>query len=135
MSMSDPIADMLTRVRNAATRQHEAVSMPYSKTKESVAKVLVNEGYVEDYQILPQSPQAVLRLKLKYVGDRRQRRSVITGIKRVSKPGRRVYVRRDKIPWVLSGLGTAVLTTSKGVMSGQEARKLGLGGEVICEVW
>jgi small subunit ribosomal protein S8 len=135
MSMSDPIADMLTRVRNAATRQHEAVSMPHSKTKESVAKVLVNEGYVEDYQILPQSPQAVLRLKLKYVGDRRQRRSVITGIKRVSKPGRRVYVRRDEIPWVLSGLGTAVLTTSKGVMSGQEARKLGLGGEVICEVW
>ena len=135
MSMSDPIADMLTRVRNATTRQHEAVSIPHSKMKEAVAKVLVNEGYVEDYQILPQSPQAILRLKLKYVGDRRQRRSVITGLKRVSKPGRRIYVRRDDIPWVLSGLGTAVLTTSKGVMTGQDARKLGLGGEVICEVW
>lgn len=135
MSMSDPIADMLTRVRNATIRQHEAVSIPHSKMKEAVAKVLVNEGYVEDYQIFPQSPQAILRLKLKYVGDRRRRRSVITGLKRVSKPGRRVYVRRDDIPWVLSGLGTAVLTTSKGVMTGQDARKLGLGGEVICEVW
>lgn len=135
MSMSDPIADMLTRIRNATMREHKIVSMPHSKTKESVAKVLMDEGYIEEYQILPSNPQPVLRLKLKYLGDRRDRRSVIGGIKRVSKPGRRVYVGKGEIPWILSGLGIAVMTTSKGVMTGQEARRLGVGGEVICKVW
>ena len=135
MSMSDPIADMLTRIRNATMRQHETVALPHSKSKEALAKVLMDEGYIEEYQILPSEPQPVLRLKLKYVGDRRQRRSVIGGLKRVSKPGRRVYVGKGEIPWIISGLGVAVLTTSKGVMTGQEARRLGIGGEVICEVW
>jgi small subunit ribosomal protein S8 len=135
MSMSDPVADMLTRIRNATMREHEAVAVPHSSVKAAVANVLKNEGYIEDFQILPEKPQAILRLKLKYVGDRRHRRSVITGIKRVSSPGRRVYVRKDEIPWVLSGMGIAVLTTSKGVMTGQHARRMGVGGEVMCEVW
>jgi small subunit ribosomal protein S8 len=135
MSMSDPIADMLSRIRNATMREHEMVSLPASGIKEKLAVVLKNEGYIEDYQVLPGEPQAVLRLKLKYTGDRRNRRPVISGLKRVSSPGRRVYVGKDEIPWVLSGMGIAVLTTSKGLMTGQEARRLGVGGEVICEVW
>lgn len=135
MSLSDPIADMLTRIRNATIRQHEAVSIPHSVGKERLAKVLLEEGYIADYQVLPESPRPILRLKLKYTGDRRHRRAVITGLKRISKPGRRVYVRKDEIPWVLSGMGTAILTTSKGVMTGQQARRLGIGGEVLCEVW
>lgn len=135
MSMNDPIADMFTRVRNAGMRQHETVSVPHSSIKESLANVLLSEGYIEDFQVVPDSPQPVLRIKLKYVGDRRHRRPVITAINRVSKPGRRVYVGKSEIPWVLSGMGIAVLTTSKGVMTGQEARRNGVGGEVICEVW
>lgn len=135
MSTNDPIADMLTRIRNAVMRQHQAVSVPYSTIKEAVAAVLREEGYIEDYQILPEKPQSVLRMKLRYVGDRRHRRSVITGLKRVSRPGRRVYVGKEEIPWVLSGMGVAVLTTPKGVMTGQKARHLRVGGEVICEVW
>lgn len=135
MSMSDPIADMLTRMRNAIMRQHTAVSMPHSKVKEAIAQVLKDEGYIEDYQVIPQAPQPVLQITLKYVGDRRTRRSVITGLERVSKPGRRVYVGKQEIPWVLSGMGVAVVTTSKGVMTGQKARRQGLGGEVLCKVW
>ena len=135
MSMSDPISDMLTRVRNAIMRQHRTVSIPGSKIKQSIAEVLKNEGYIEDYQLIPQDPQSVLRINLKYVGDRRNRRSVITGLKRVSKPGRRVYVSKDEIPWVRSGMGISILTTSKGVMTGQAARQAGEGGEVICEIW
>lgn len=135
MSMSDPIADMLTRMRNAIQRQHPAVSIPHSKTKEAIAQVLKEEGYIEDYQVLPERPQAVLRLKLKYAGDRRTRRSIITGLDRVSKPGRRIYVGKSDIPWVLNGMGIAVLTTSSGVMTGQHARRKGIGGEVLCRVW
>lgn len=135
MSMSDPIADMLTRIRNGAMRQHESVSMPHSQMKERVAEVLREEGYIEDYQVLPDKPSPALRMRLKYVGDRRNRRPVINGLKRVSKPGRRVYVGKGEIPWVLSGMGTAIVTTSKGVMTGQRARRLGIGGEVICQVW
>jgi small subunit ribosomal protein S8 len=135
MSMSDPIADMLTRMRNALEREHKAVSMPHSGIKEAMAEVFKREGYIEEYQILPEKPQPVLRMNLKYVGDRRHRRSVITGIERVSKPGRRVYVGKDDVPWVLSGLGVAILTTSKGVVTGQEARRLGVGGEILCQVW
>jgi small subunit ribosomal protein S8 len=135
MSMSDPIADMLTRIRNGTMRQHESVSMPHSQMKERVAEVLREEGYIEDYQVLPDKPSSVLRMRLKYVGDRRNRRPVINGLKRVSAPGRRVYVGKGEIPWVLSGMGTAIVTTSKGVMTGQRARRLGIGGEVICQVW
>ncbi len=135
MSMSDPIADMLTRVRNALRRQHPAVSIPHSNTNEAIARVLKEEGYIEDYQVLPETPRPALRIKLKYVGDRRNRESVITDLQRVSKPGRRVYVAKDEIPWVLNGMGIAVLTTSQGVMTGHRARRLGVGGEVLCKVW
>ena len=135
MSMSDPIADMLTRVRNATMREHKAVSVPNSKIKLAIAEVLKKEGYIEDYHIIPQEPQSVLRMNLKYLGDRRNRRPVITGLKRVSRPGRRVYVAKNEIPWVLSGMGISIMTTSKGVMTGQNARQIGEGGEVICEIW
>jgi small subunit ribosomal protein S8 len=135
MSMSDPIADMLSRIRNATVREHETVSLPSSSMKERLAELMKREGYIEDFQVIPGEPQPVLRLKLKYVGDRRHRRPVISGLKRVSSPGRRQYVGKDEIPWVLSGMGIAVLTTSKGLMTGQEARRLGVGGEVICEIW
>jgi len=135
MSMSDPMADMLTRMRNAMMRQHQTVSVPHSNIKESVAQVLKEEGYIEDFQVLPEKPRAIIQIKLKYVGGRRERRSVITGLERVSRPGRRVYVGKQEIPWVLSGMGVAVLTTSKGIMTGQKARRLGLGGEVLCKIW
>ena len=135
MSMSDPIADMLTRIRNAVGREHPAVSMPHSKIKEAVAVVLKDEGFIGDYEVIDQEPQNVLRINLKYEGDRRNRRPVITALQRVSKPGRRVYVGKSDVPWVLSGMGVAILTTSQGVMTDQKARKLGVGGEVICKVW
>lgn len=135
MSMSDPIADMLTRIRNALQREHPTVTMPHSNTKEAIAHVLRDEGYIDAYEVLEAEPRPVLRLKLKYVGDRRHRRSVITNLERVSKPGRRRYVAKDEIPWVLNGMGIAVLTTSHGVMSGQNARLKGIGGEVMCKVW
>ena len=135
MSMSDPIADMLTRIRNAVQRQHQAVSIPHSKLKEAIAGVLKEEGYIESFSVLPEKPQPVIRVKLKYVGDRRSRQSVITSIERVSKPGRRVYVGKGDIPWILSGMGIAIVTTSQGVMTGQEARRQGVGGEILCKVW
>ncbi|MEW5985784.1 MAG: 30S ribosomal protein S8 [Chloroflexota bacterium] len=135
MSMTDPIADMLTRIRNATERKQTAVALPHSTIKEAMLVVLKAEGYIEDYQVIPERPQAVLRIKLKYVGDRRHRRSLITGLERVSRPGRRVYVDKKSIPWVLSGMGIAVLTTSQGVMTDQKARRLGVGGEVLCRVW
>ncbi|MCC6601895.1 MAG: 30S ribosomal protein S8 [Anaerolineae bacterium] len=135
MSMSDPIADMLTRIRNAQMREHKAVSMPHSTVKVAIAEVLQKEGYIEEFKVLPETPQAVLQITLKYVGDRRHRRSVITGLERVSRPGRRVYVGKGEIPWVLSGMGISIVTTSKGVMTGQQARRLGVGGEVLCKVW
>lgn len=135
MSMSDPIADMLTRVRNSLMRQHPSVSMPYSNMKEAVAQVLKDEGYIEDFQVLPQKPRDVLQIELKYTGGRRDRTSVITGLERVSKPGRRHYVGAKKVPWVLSGMGISILTTSHGIMTGQQARRKGIGGEVICRIW
>lgn len=135
MSISDPIADMLTRMRNAMGRQHEAVSVPHSKLKEALAVVMKDEGFITDFQVLPQHPHPVLRMELKYVGDRRHRRPVITGLTRVSRPGRRVYAAKDEIPWVKSGMGIAILTTSRGVMTGQEARRKGIGGEVLCRIW
>ena len=135
MSMSDPIADMLTRIRNALQREHPAVSIPHSKAKEAIATVLSDEGYIDSYEVLSDGPRMVLRLQLKYVGDRRHRRPVITDLQRVSKPGQRIYVGKGDIPWVLNGMGIAILTTSRGVMTGQNARRKGVGGEVICKVW
>ncbi len=135
MSMSDPIADMLTRVRNAIMRKHNVVAMPHSKVKENIADVLKNEGYIEDYTVVPEHPQPVLQITLKYMGDRRSQRSMITKLERVSKPGRRVYVKRTEIPWVVQGMGIAILTTSKGVMTGQSARRQNVGGEILCKVY
>jgi small subunit ribosomal protein S8 len=135
MSMSDPIADMLTRIRNAQMRLHNTVSMPNSKVKLALAEVLKEQGFIAEFEVLPDKPQSVLQITLKYVGDRRTQRAVITGLQRVSRPGRRVYVGKQTIPWVLSGMGVAILTTSKGIMTDQQARRHGVGGEVICKVW
>ena len=137
MSMTDPIADMLTRVRNALMVGHSSVAMPASKIKVAIAKILKEEGYISSYEVVDGTipAQKVLRVRLKYVGERRERMAVITGLERVSRPGRRVYTSRQEIPWVLSGMGIAILSTPKGVMTGQRARQLGVGGEVLCKVW
>jgi small subunit ribosomal protein S8 len=135
MSMTDPIADMLTRMRNAATARHGYVAMPSSKMKVAVAQILKDEGYIQDFAVTRERPQPVIRIWLKYVGQHRERRPMITSLKRVSKPGCRVYVKKERIPWVLSGIGIAILSTSKGVMTGQKARQLNVGGEVLCYVW
>ncbi len=113
MTMSDPIADMLTRIRNAVQRQHKSVNIPHSKLKVEMARVLEDEGYIAGYEVLPETPRPILRLKLRYLGDRRNRKPVITGLERVSKPGRRVYVGKRNIPWVLNGIGVAIMTTSQ----------------------
>ena len=133
--MTDPIADMLTRIRNANLRKHPSVAIPYSRVKKNIAEVLKAEGYIEDYEVVAENPQDVLRVSLKYLGDRRVRRPMITKIERVSKPGRRVYVGKTDIPWVLQGMGIAIMTTSRGVITGQEARRLGVGGEIVCKVY
>jgi small subunit ribosomal protein S8 len=135
MTVTDPIADMLTRVRNALAAGHAVVALPSSKIKVEIARILKEEGYVEDFFVTDDRPQPVLRIRLKYIGDRRTRRSVITGLERISKPGRRIYTRKRDIPWVLSGMGVAILSTPKGVITGQQARRLGVGGEVLCHVW
>jgi small subunit ribosomal protein S8 len=137
MAINDPIADMLTRVRNAVMAGHALVAMPSSKLKLEIAKIMKDEGYLEGFELVEgeQAIQKVLRLKIKYVGDRRARRSVISGIERVSKPGRRIYTKKQEIPWVLSGIGVAILSTPKGVMTGARARQLGVGGEILCKVW
>jgi len=133
--ISDPIADMLTRVRNALMAGHSTVAMPSSTIKVAIAKILVDEGFIAGMEVIPEKPQAILKLKLKYIGRRREKRPVIRGLKRVSKPGRRIYAKRTEIPWVQSGMGIAILSTPRGVVSGQEARKLKVGGEVLCFVW
>lgn len=138
MSVNDPIADLLTRVRNSVLVGHNLVAMPSSNIKVEIARILKEEGYIEGYEVVDgenANPQKVLRLKLKYVGERRARRPVITGLERVSRPGRRIYTRKTEIPWVLSGIGIAILSTPKGVMTGQRARQLGVGGELLCKVW
>jgi small subunit ribosomal protein S8 len=134
---SDPIADMLTRIRNAHMAGHNTVSLPSSKLKLAIAQILKQEGFIEDFstQTGEGEVQPTLRLALKYVGTRRERRPVISGIERVSTPGRRVYARKKEIPWVLSGMGVAILSTPKGVMTGARARQLGVGGEVLCKIW
>jgi small subunit ribosomal protein S8 len=137
MSMTDPIADMLTRIRNAMEVGHPSVAMPNSKLKAEIARILKEEGFIAGYEVVDgESPaHKILRLKLRYVGERRFKRPVITGLERVSKPGRRVYSGKRDIPWVLSGMGISILTTPKGVMTGQRARQLGVGGEILCKVW
>jgi small subunit ribosomal protein S8 len=135
--VSDPISDMLTRIRNAIMIGHNAVAMPSSKLKVAIAKILKEEGYIGGYEVVDGkvAGSKVLRIRLKYVGERRERRPVITGLERVSRPGRRVYSNKKEIPWVLAGIGIAILSTPKGVMTGQRARQLGVGGEVLCKVW
>ncbi|MDY7076828.1 MAG: 30S ribosomal protein S8 [Chloroflexota bacterium] len=135
MTMSDPIADMLTRIRNAQAVGHPGVRIPSSKIKLAIAKILKEEGFIVDYYVTHERPQPKLVVRLKYVGERKERHPVITGVRRVSKPGRRVYARASQIPWVRSGIGIAILTTPKGVLTGQQARRLGVGGEVLCYVW
>lgn len=135
MSVTDPIADMLTRIRNASMRGHSQVAVPASKLKLAVAQVVKDQGFIEDVELTDDRPQPFLRIVLKYVGGRRERKSLITGLQRVSKPGRRVYVGRGEIPRVLGGMGIAVLSTSKGVMSDRDARRMSVGGEVLCYIW
>jgi len=130
--MSDPIADMLTRIRNANTVRHETVEMPASKIKRQIAEILKNEGFIRDCEYIEDNKQGIIRIFLKY-GPNNER--VITGLKRISKPGLRVYTKASEIPRVLGGLGIAILSTSKGVMTDKQARQLNTGGEVICYVW
>jgi small subunit ribosomal protein S8 len=132
MVMTDPIADMLTRIRNANSVYHEKVEIPSSKIKQSVAQILKEEGFIKDFELITDDKQGVLRVSLKYGANREK---VITGIKRISKPGLRVYAKKDQLPRVLGGLGIAVISTSKGIMTDKQARKEALGGEVIAYVW
>lgn len=132
MVMTDPIADMLTRLRNANSVYHEKVDIPSSKIKQAIAEVLKEEGFIKDYVFTEDTKQGVLTLTLKYGPEREK---VITGIKRISKPGLRAYAKHSELPRVLGGLGIAIISTSKGIMSDKDARKAGLGGEVIAYVW
>lgn len=135
ISSNDPIADMLTRIRNALLARKSEVVVPRSKIKVEVARILKEEGFIEDYSVGEETPVPLITIKLKYYGSRRERRPVITNLQRVSKPGRRIYRKRTELPIVLSGTGIAIVTTPKGVMTAQQARKEGLGGEVLCYVW
>ena len=132
MAMTDPIADMLTRIRNANVVYHEKVDIPASKMKRALAEILKSEGYIRDYQVISDDKQGVLRVFLKYGADRER---VITGLRRISKPGLRIYAKKDELPRVLGGLGVAVVSTTSGLMSDRQARKSGLGGEVVCYIW
>jgi small subunit ribosomal protein S8 len=132
MAMSDPFADMLTRVRNACMVKFDSVDIPLSNLKADVARLLKEEGYINDFHVLKDDTQGVLRIDLKY--DQHNQK-VINGLRRISKPGCRVYVKSDKIPKVMSGLGIAIISTSKGVMTDHQARKMRVGGEFLCEVW
>jgi small subunit ribosomal protein S8 len=130
--MTDPIADMLTRIRNASSAHHEPVEVPASRMKLDIARLLAEQGYVGKYEVKPATHGDVIVIELKY-GKNRER--VISGIKRVSKPGRRIYARKDTLPKVLGGLGTAIISTSRGLITSAEAKRLGLGGEVVCFIW
>lgn len=132
MSVNDPVADMLTRIRNANQNLSEQVEMPASSVKAEIAGLLEAEGYINGYAVKRGDSFDTIVIDLKYGGDKER---VITGLKRISKPGRRVYARKDRIPRVLGGLGTAILSTSKGIMTGRDAEKKGIGGEVVCFVW
>jgi small subunit ribosomal protein S8 len=132
MSMTDPIADMLTRIRNANMVKHQKVDIPSSTMKVNIASVLKQEGYIKNYKVISDNLQGILRVYLKYIDDKD---GVINEIKRISKPGGRVYVKADEVPTVKSGLGIVILSTSKGIITDSAARKAGLGGEIICTVW
>lgn len=132
MTMTDPIADMLTRIRNANIAAHETVDIPASKIKKSIAGILTDEGYINGFEVIDDDKQGVIRINMKYGPDKEK---VISGIKKISKPGLKVYAKAADVPRVLGGLGVAVISTSNGVISDKEARKLGVGGEVICYVW
>ena len=132
MAVTDPIADLLTRVRNGLTADHDEVEVPASTFKVEVARILSEQGYIEDYRVEPARVGQVLHLRLKYTEDRQP---VIAGMKRVSRPGRRTYVGSAEIPRVLGGMGTAILSTSRGVMTGHDARREGVGGELVAHVW
>ncbi|MDR0817313.1 MAG: 30S ribosomal protein S8 [Clostridiales Family XIII bacterium] len=133
MTMTDPIADMLTRIRNANTVGHSTVDVPASKIKKSIAGILTDEGYIEGYDVVEEDVQGTIRIKMKYGIDNKEK--VISGIRKISKPGLKVYAKAEEVPRVLGGLGIAIISTSKGVISDKEARRLGVGGEVICYVW
>ena len=133
MTMSDPIADMLTRIRNANTAKHDTVDVPASKMKLAIANILLDEGYIAEYDLVEDGHFQTIHITLKYGADKNEK--VITGLKRISKPGLRVYANTEDIPRVLGGLGTAIISTNKGVVTDKEARKLGVGGEVLCFVW
>ena len=135
MSMSDPVADMLTYIRNAAMAGHAEGSMPGSKLKAAIAQILSDEGYIDSFELQNDGTRSTLNINLRYVGERRSRRPMIEGLRRVSKPGRRVYAGRRRIPRVLSGMGVTIVSTPKGVMTDRRARKMGVGGEVLCQVW
>ena len=132
MQITDPIADMLTRIRNANSAKHETVDIPASNMKKAIAEILNNEGYIKSYQIIEDGKQGVIRIALKY-GNNKEK--VISGLKRVSKPGLRIYAGAEELPRVLKGLGIAIISTSKGVMTDKEARKQNIGGEVLAFVW
>jgi len=132
MSMTDPVADMLTRIRNANIAGHASVDIPASKIKKNVAEILLKEGYIKGFEVEEKQPQSVIHIEMKY-GPAKTK--VITGIKRISKPGLKVYAKKDELPKVLEGLGIAIISTSNGLITDKEARKLGVGGEVICYVW
>ena len=133
MTMSDPIADMLTRIRNANTAKHDTVDVPASKMKLAIANILLDEGYIAKYDLVEDGHFQTIHITLKYGADKNEK--VITGLKRISKPGLRVYANTEDIPRVLGGLGTAIISTNKGVVTDKEARQLGVGGEVLCFVW
>ena len=133
MSMSDPIADMLTRIRNANTAKHDTVDVPASKMKIAIAEILLKEGYIKAYEIVEGGSFNQIHITLKYGADKNEK--IISGIKRISKPGLRVYADVENMPKVLGGLGIAIVSTNKGILTDKEARKLGVGGEVICYVW
>jgi small subunit ribosomal protein S8 len=130
--MTDPVADMLTRIRNANSVGHEDVSVPASRVKKSIAGILKDEGYIDDFDLVTDDKQGMINIKMKYGVDNEK---VISGIRKISKPGLRVYAKAEDVPRVLGGLGIAIISTSKGVISDKEARRLGVGGEVICYVW
>ena len=133
MTMSDPIADMLTRIRNANTAKHDTVDVPASKMKIAIADILLNEGYITKYDIVEDGNFKTIRITLKYGVDKNEK--VISGLKRISKPGLRVYASKEELPRVLGGLGTAIISTNQGVVTDKEARKLNVGGEVLCFIW
>lgn len=132
MNLTDPIADMLTRIRNAVAVRHDSVLVPGSNPKVALARIMKDEGFIEDFEILRSGPQRTLRVRLKYMD---KKASAISGLKRVSKPGLRVYVSSKKIPLIYGGMGVAIVSTSKGVMTGSEARRMGVGGELLCYLW